>query len=227
MVEVFATRLMPEEDFLKVNEQVIKTLPGPIQKKILEYVRWQDAQRSLLGEVLIRSLLSGRLNVPVHLLDIRYGEKGKPCLPGDPVHFNLSHSGDWVVAALASAPVGIDVERIKPNKLKIARRFFTDNEFDSIMEKPEEHRLDHFFELWTMKESYLKAVGKGLTQSLSSFSVISKSGEYKLENNGNFAGVNFRSYSLGHGYKLAVCAMEDLFAESVVFLNGSEIIHYQ
>jgi 4'-phosphopantetheinyl transferase len=208
---------------MEIRQILLGLLPVSIQARIGEFVRWQDAQRSLLGELMIRQLLSQRIPVPPGQIKIRTGEKGKPYLPGHPVHFNLSHSGEWVVAALAASPVGIDVERIKPNKLRIARRFFTEKEFAAIIAQPEDLQPDYFFELWTLKESYLKATGKGLTQSLGSFSVISDLGRYQLEINGNFVPVEFKTYPIGSGYKLAVCAFEETFSENINYLNINDL----
>ena len=94
---------------------------------------------------------------------------GKPYLPGYPgLHFNLSHSGPWGVCALSKAPVGVDVELVRPLRYDLARRFFTPGEQAWLRGRPE----GEFFRLWTRKESFLKALGKGLTLPLDSFSVL-------------------------------------------------------
>ena len=94
---------------------------------------------------------------------------GKPYLKDWPgVQFNLSHSGGWGVCAVSAAPVGVDVELCRPLKQEVAKRFFTATEQGFLARRPPEE----FFRLWTRKESFTKALGKGLTLPLDSFSVL-------------------------------------------------------
>lgn len=94
---------------------------------------------------------------------------GKPYLKDWPgVQFNLSHSGGWGVCAVSAAPVGVDVELVRPLKQDIAKRFFTATEQGYLAHRPPEE----FFRLWTRKESFTKALGKGLTLPMDSFSVL-------------------------------------------------------
>jgi len=94
---------------------------------------------------------------------------GKPYLPQFPgVHFNLSHSGPWGVCALSCAPVGVDVELVRPLRQDVAKRFFTKTEQLYLACHPAEE----FFRLWTRKESFSKALGKGLTLPMDHFSVL-------------------------------------------------------
>lgn len=94
---------------------------------------------------------------------------GKPYLKHFPgVQFNLSHSGPYGVCALSDTPVGVDVELIRPLVRDVAKRFFTETEQAWLSRRPPEE----FFRLWTRKESFTKALGKGLTLPLDSFSVL-------------------------------------------------------
>ena len=67
-------------------------------------------------------------------------------------------------------PLGIDIQRLRPVSPDLYLRFFTKEECEYILSKSEENRTTAFFELWTLKESYLKATGLGLTLALSAFS---------------------------------------------------------
>lgn len=100
---------------------------------------------------------------------------GKPFIPEVPdFHFNLSHSGSWVVLAFGDSPVGIDVEKLEytPGRQQVMRRFFTPEEQAYVQEDPAEEG-ERFFRIWTAKESWLKYTGEGLTRPISSFSVLS------------------------------------------------------
>ncbi|MDG3044571.1 hypothetical protein OE903_14005 [Bacillus sp. B6(2022)] len=84
-----------------------------------------DARRTLLGEVLIRHIIHEMYALPMEQIIFETEGNGKPVVRQIPsFHFNLSHSGDWVVGAVDDAPVGIDIEEIKPIDLAIAERFF-------------------------------------------------------------------------------------------------------
>ena len=94
---------------------------------------------------------------------------GKPYLKEFPgVQFNLSHSGPYGVCAISSAPVGVDVELVRPLRQDVAKRFFTETEQGWLTQRPPKE----FFYLWTRKESFSKALGKGLTLPMHSFSVL-------------------------------------------------------
>lgn len=94
-------------------------------------------------------------------------EQGKPWLKNYPqIHFNISHGKDMVVCGVDRNPLGVDVEAIRPVKPNIFRRVLTKKE-QEWLKKCEEIYGENgwyrdFFRLWTLKESYAKAVGKGL-----------------------------------------------------------------
>ncbi len=97
-------------------------------------------------------------------------ENGKLYLTerGD-IYVNLSHSGDYAVCAVNDKPVGVDIQKCRKCDIKIADRFFTEKETEYI--KNSVDMDDAFFEVWTKKESFVKAVGAGLSMPLNSFSV--------------------------------------------------------
>ena len=100
---------------------------------------------------------------------------GKPRLKGcSGFHFNISHSGHWVVLACGETEVGIDVETIRMDsqKEKIARRFYTPQEQSYVFQE-QAGAAERFFQIWTAKESYLKYLGTGLQKALNSFCVRS------------------------------------------------------
>ena len=102
-------------------------------------------------------------------------EHGKPRVQNcSDFHFNISHSGHWVVLACGETEVGIDVETIRMDskKEKIARRFFTQAEQNYVFQD-ETGFDDRFYQIWTAKESYLKCLGMGLQKALNSFCVRS------------------------------------------------------
>ena len=103
------------------------------------------------------------------------GEHGKPFFPDSGFFYNLSHSGSAVMCAASDmAPVGCDAELIRGAAgEKIANRFFRDEEKAFIEAAENAESLSRrFFRIWTMKESYIKATGAGMSMPLDSFSVL-------------------------------------------------------
>ncbi len=114
----------------------------------------------------------------------RYGGWGKPGLDeardGDGLQFNLSHSGDLALLAVARGRrLGIDVEAVRPmaDAGPIAARFFSPRECERFRRLPESEQLAAFFRCWTRKEAYMKATGAGMSMPLDQFDVTLSPGE--------------------------------------------------
>lgn len=216
-------------DLLSPEEmELLRSLVSPARKATsLRFVRQQDAQHGLVGELLVIYILRTRYNLHADQIQFVKNTYGKPYLRDYPhIHFNVSHAGDWIVCADGNVPVGIDIEQVRPIDFGIAERFYTADEHDVLMSTPKEQQLQVFYELWTLKESYIKFVGKGLSLPLDSFSIL------KNENNDYIVYSKkpvemdsfFRRIPIAPQYKLAVCAAEPLGPLPLVMLNWSELI---
>src|SRR6202049_2170412 len=130
----------------------------------------------ILGRGVLRTLLGGLLEMPPGQIQFSYGPKGKPALQ-DPIHarrFNTSNCGNLAVYAFTQGcDIGVDVEQVRPipEMDQIAARFFAPDETSELMALPEPDRPQAFFNCWTRKEAYIKAVGDGLSVPLDSFRV--------------------------------------------------------
>ena len=130
-------------------------LPESSRAAVLKFRKPADLQRSLLGEALARAQLSRVSGIPAIDLTIVRTEKGKPHLEDFPdLHYNISHSGEWVVMAQSDMEVGIDVERIREPQYRIAVRFFSAQELQELNRLNGKAKKEFFFDLWTLKESY-------------------------------------------------------------------------
>ena len=134
----------------------------------------EDRRDYTLAHDLLRRCLSAYRPVEPGAWDFQADAAGKPYLRSDPtLSFNLSHTRQLVACAIAAgAPVGIDVERAARlvDAGAIAGRYFSTFEVASLARcRDDAHRL-RFLELWTLKESFVKAVGVGLTMPLDSMS---------------------------------------------------------
>jgi 4'-phosphopantetheinyl transferase len=121
----------------------------------------------------LRKILGSYLKAHPREIAFRYGKNGKPELlqphQSPTLHFNLAHSADLAVLAVASfGPVGVDIERVRPiGELDgIAAQFFSQDEKDGLAALPDEERQAAFYRLWTRKEAFLKATGEGIADSL-------------------------------------------------------------
>jgi len=131
----------------------------------------RDRKHFITARAGLRQILATCLNRDPHELVFEYGEQGKPELTGldFALRFNLSHSGNMAVYALAEGrDVGIDVERYDTRRDHdgIASRFFTNGESQALSKIPERERAHAFTQLWVRKEAFLKACGQGLFMSL-------------------------------------------------------------
>ena len=96
---------------------------------------------------------------------------GKPVLPARPgVHFSLSHCAGLAVCFVAQTTCGVDAEPVRPLRPRVLRRAFTPEEQRLIAQSPAPDET--FFRLWTLKESFIKATGEGLSRPLDTIPVI-------------------------------------------------------
>jgi len=134
-------------------------------------------RRFVTARGFLRDVLARYLGVTPDSLTFDYGPHGKPSLarPADTGRrFNLSHSGTAAVLAVAlGRDVGVDIERINPQTecMRLAQRFFAEDEVAVLAALPPPAQPSAFFEGWTRKEAYIKALGCGLTLPLRAFSV--------------------------------------------------------
>ena len=137
----------------------------------------RDRSRFVITRGSLRSILARYVNVPARELVFSYSDHGKPSLAfpeSSDVTFNVSHSGDLSLVVVSRRRlVGVDVERIRPETATedIAGRFFSTEEVRELMRLPEDLRSAGFFNCWTRKEAYIKALGEGLSHPLDSFAI--------------------------------------------------------
>lgn len=153
------------------------TLSTDEQQRAERFVRKADEQRFIVGRGVLRSLLSHYCHRPPADIQLTYNEYGKPMVSSPPggcaLEFNLSHTENWVVYAIAQTPIGIDLEKIHTvaQLPKIIERFFSKQEQATFQHLLEEQQNDHFFPFWTAKEAYTKAIGQGISLPLDQIDV--------------------------------------------------------
>ena len=137
----------------------------------------RDRQRFIVARGVLRELLGRYLGCDPGRIRFVFNPFGKPALSpecGGGLTFNLSHSGDLALIAIAAgAEVGVDLEyiRARPDHADVARQFFSGVEVAALSRLPRQAYAQAFFSCWTKKEAYVKARGEGLSIPLTSFTV--------------------------------------------------------
>lgn len=152
-------------------------------RKADRYLKQSDRHLSLVSRALVRYLIAEVTRQNPQSLSFSTNEHGKPFLVELPdIHFNLSHSHGAAVCALCrNAAVGVDVEDMgRHTDLSIAKRFFSSSEAELVSKASGAEKRKLFFDIWTLKEAYIKAVGKGLSIPLNSFSFNANETEIQI-----------------------------------------------
>lgn len=142
---------------------------------------------------MLRKILGSYLNLDPNHIQFKYSQLGKPTLAlvenQIPLSLNLSHSNELALCAVTlNRSIGIDIEFVRPDfdLVFIAKHFFLPREYELINSFPFDQRQNAFFNLWTLKESYLKATGEGIGGlEKVEFSMFSKESIQVIINNEN------------------------------------------
>lgn len=175
------------------------------RKKADQFYFIGDSKRCVCAELLLQYSLyhkMGRLEV----VDFEYNQFGKPYLKHvNDFMFNITHSGRWVAIAYGSSEVGIDIEKIQDEKQDIVNKFFSMEEKEYINTVIGEERDKRFTQIWTLKESYIKYIGRGLSGKLNLFSVNAIDGVVTEKNGKIQSDLMLKSYLFNTEYYMSVC----------------------
>jgi len=138
----------------------------------------QDRRRFIVCRATLRMQLSARLGVRPEEIELVYGKQGKPALGGgladSGLRFNVSHCDDLAVYAFTRGRnIGVDVEAVRwfADAGDVAARFFSTAENEVYASLDSLDKPSGFFNCWTRKEAFIKAIGDGLHHPLHSFDV--------------------------------------------------------
>ncbi|MBL6905412.1 MAG: 4'-phosphopantetheinyl transferase superfamily protein [Pseudomonadales bacterium] len=192
------------------------------EAELLRYHRFQfDRHRKqlLLGRILMRAALSNYDNsISPEAWIFTYNAYGKPQISteqnSNSLYFNVSHSAQKVVLAVSRcADIGVDLEfSDKQRRVEaIAHRYFAGSEVAQLLALPAEEQQIRFYELWTLKEAYIKACGMGLAIPLQHFAYSFHSGgklalEFDAQRGDSESAWQLWQLEAGLDYKLALAA---------------------
>jgi phosphopantetheinyl transferase len=157
-----------------VNVKELEDFKFPLLEiEIKEYNNLSSKKRKLEWRVsrwLRRRVLSDKLGMRPEELVFSVGANGRPfLLDHEDIDFNISHSGIWLVMLVSSQSIGIDIESYQENRnvVGIAKNYFLLEEYLAIMNSSNANFLFH--QLWTLKESYVKATGEGIANGFKKY----------------------------------------------------------
>jgi 4'-phosphopantetheinyl transferase len=142
--------------------------PGE-RRRILSFRRWEDAAASLLARALMIELAADALQCVPFEIRLERTPTGRPFVAAPSLtrlDVNAAHAESWVAAASSGGRIGVDLEQERPIPDGLIERCLSSDERSALEGQPAERARSRFFQLWTLKESYLKATGIGLACDL-------------------------------------------------------------
>jgi 4'-phosphopantetheinyl transferase len=213
----------------KILEGLCLLIDSETRWKIQKFINKRDKIRTLIGEILIRTIIIEQLDIKNKYITFSRNQYGKPYLKGSAeFNFNISHSEDFVVCIISDKPVGIDIEKIKYIEYeKIAKKFFSIDELNYIVKKDSDIELNKFYKIWTLKESYIKCCGQGLYMPLDLFSIdIDEYNNVKVIINKEHKKFIFKIFNnIELGYKMAVCSLNQKIPNSIMRITQNRLIN--
>ena len=178
-IHIWSIRLDPPPE---VVERLGRPLSSDEWERANRFRFDKHRRQYVVGRGALRRLVAAYTGVRPEAVRFRYGDRGKPYLadPAGDLEFNLSNSDEMaLVGFVRQVEIGVDIEFLKPmpDCEQISERFFSASERDVLRAQPADRKEETFFNCWTRKEAYLKAVGTGLAAPLDSFDVTLAPGE--------------------------------------------------
>ena len=167
--------MLSESKSILESDDIYRYISDKRLERINNHKYVVDKKVLLYTELMLKKIMCEERGLGIGGIDIRYGCYGKPYIAnlGD-CEFSISHTKSTIVIAVNDFSVGVDIESldISPNYICISDRFSSSEQ--KYINENSDCRIERLIEIWTKKESYLKALGVGLYHSLSSFSVLEK-----------------------------------------------------
>ncbi|MBC9783074.1 4'-phosphopantetheinyl transferase superfamily protein [Heliobacterium chlorum] len=224
MTEIYGIQINSDADSQR-KDSLMRFVCKERSKKVNNYRFQQDSLRCLFGDLLSRFAICQRTGYRNNQLHFNVTTYNKPFLV-DPsnVSFNVSHSGNWVVCAISDELVGIDIEHIRPIDLDIAKNFFSKEEYCQLLNQAVDHRLRYFYLLWTLKESYIKADGRGLVIPLDSFSMDIRNDRISVITDNALQSCFFTHFDIDKDHIVSVCSLDNNFSSTITEVTIHDIL---
>lgn len=145
-------------------ETALSAVSEQRRRKALTFKHEQGKRECVAAYLLLKEALHKEFGIDENPV-FEYDDGGKPCLKGRPdIFFNLSHCREAAVCVVDTAPVGVDIETIRPFKDSLSRHVLSPEEYSAVVASP--NPAVEFVKLWTQKEAVLKYTGEGIRSDL-------------------------------------------------------------
>ena len=214
---VLDTNIREGFDFQKLYD-----ILSDYRKKKIDKMKFENDKILSLGAGLLTKHV---LNInSLNDKDIKFINNGKPVI--DNLFFNISHSKKYVICTTADKAVGADIEEISEYNENIPKRFFSKNECEYLSKQPEANKSKEFFRIWTIKESYIKMTGEGISCGLDSFwvdfakniKIYRNINNIPIEQECNIYEFPFKEYCC------SICSEDDKLNNTVNYIKFSDFL---
>lgn len=176
----------------------LKTIEISRKNKVVSYRNQNDQYLSLGAYVLLQKSL--KYLGFAEKFTLLYSKKGKPYIEEfEQLHISYSHSGTKVFLVISDEEIGCDVEKNDIPRIEIAKQFFTKQEYEDCLKN------NNFYRYWTIKESFTKALGQGISLPLNSFFVNFE--KNIVEQNITKSVFNIKEFNLKDGYNYSLVSI--------------------
>lgn len=201
-----------KDDFLQILDK----------KEIIKYnniLSAKDREKFLFSRYVLKKILSRYTDQEMIKIRFEYNSFGKPLIPNSFLNFNLSHSDNFLVVGISDKEIGIDIENIKLIDLGMAKIFCTNKELQQINNSADKYYI--FFQLWTLKESFIKNIGKGLSFNIKDldFNLDNLSAIQLRINNRLFKTLNFFTENINNDI-LSVCYRKIQEKPNIIYFDN-------
>ncbi len=203
-------------------EHSIALLDSKRQEKVRAIRHNAERHRSICAGLLLRFayLAEGFSEDSWKQAKVACGAYGKPYLEGRRDFFySLSPTGEWVICAVDDIEVGADIQKIGALKMAVAKRFYSDGEYDRLMDYEPDNDIQtvEFYRMWAAKESCAKLIGRGIGAGISSYVTDSS---YSFITDAAASGrFHTRIYEDIRGYEACVCSTREGFPKEMVIVD--------
>ena len=193
------------------------------RKKADRYIREEDGKICVMAEALVRYAYlgaKGKDSMP----EIVYRSGAKPYAENEEdFYFSISHAGSVIAVAYGDSETGVDIEltKRKLDRKAIADAVFTTEEKKYVFENADGME-ERFIRLWTVKESYMKYLGKGFGKNPLTFTVDCEKGEITEIRNGRPEKLHLREFRLSDEYYMTVCGEADTV--NIKYISAEELV---
>lgn len=237
-VLVFVSQDLGYNDYERTSHYLSK-ISDEEQQQYRKFYFDKDRRLYLLSHALLRMCLAHYCGCSEHELTFGKNKYGKPYLLNDvQLKFNLSHSKKATAIAIHknhNLSLGIDIECFNKSEdiIDLAFHYFSESECTMLKQYPAEQQLHVFFKLWSLKESYIKAIGKGLSIDLDSFSFSSLEKDIAIDHcNGDeqlkywrfFQSPIYQEYMLALAIRCEKNIVQDMNVHTYEYLSNHSLV---